>query len=258
MAEETTEPETSKEAGEETGESNLIAGGVVVLILTGVAFLVLKVVVTAYPYVAYFVAGILCTLGWQKARSWLEKRRKDNEDDEEQPDDEAAAHELTRARLTRALHAVGAPHAHTSALAEHLNTTADHVRQALDAAGIPRSGGVRMKGRKVAVSPGVKKSDFPPLPPSAQGAPVAGALTSNNNSNNGFETVPDEQNPARTHVRWRVQGRVQATAAQHRSADEEAERQRLQDLVNRVERSRQEAFEEHTEDALNILGDQAS
>ncbi|MFE9776361.1 hypothetical protein ACFYOV_32840 [Streptomyces sp. NPDC005931] len=67
------------------------------------------------------------------------------------------------------------------------------------------SGGVRMKGRRVAVSPGVKAGDFPPLPYPGEETAQVGALTSNNNDNNNsaaFTTVPDEANPVRTHVRW--------------------------------------------------------
>jgi hypothetical protein len=62
-----------------------------------------------------------------------------------------------------------------------------------------------MKGRRVAVSPGVKAADFPPLPSPGEEAPQEGVLTSNNNDNNndrGFETVPDEERPHRTLVRW--------------------------------------------------------
>lgn len=113
---------------------------------------------------------------------------------------------ITRERLVQALHTVGAPHAHTSALADHLNAPTEAVREALAAADIPTSGGVRMKGRRVAVSPGVKAGDFPPLPsPTDEGA-LGGVLTSNNNDNNNagrdFELIPDTENPARTHVRW--------------------------------------------------------
>jgi hypothetical protein len=115
---------------------------------------------------------------------------------------------LTRDRLVQALHEVGAPHAHTSALADHLKAPAEAVREALDEAGIPRSGGVRMKGRPVAVSPGVKKADVPPLPSPAQEPPQEGVLTSNNNSNNtgqedpgeGPALVQDETNPHRWHI----------------------------------------------------------
>jgi hypothetical protein len=128
----------------------------------------------------------------------------------EEADEEPPA--LTPERLVQALHEVGAPHAHTSALAEHLDAPAEAVREALRAAGIPLTGGVRMKGREVAVSPGVKQGDFPPLPSpdpaAAEEAPVAGVLTSNNNSNNTDQPDPgeaptivqDENNPHR----WRV------------------------------------------------------
>lgn len=119
---------------------------------------------------------------------------------------------LTRERLVHALHQVGAPHAHTSALAEHLKAPAEAVREALAAAHIPIQGGVRMRGRKVPVSTGVKKSDFPPLPSpaeqTAQERAVEGVLTSNNNSNNtgqeapgeGSTIVQDETNPNRWHI----------------------------------------------------------
>lgn len=130
------------------------------------------------------------------------------------PTPEAAgqAPALTRDRLVQALHQVGSPHAHTSALAEHLQTPAEAVREALKQAQIPLSGGVRMKGRPVAVSPGVKAGDFPPLSsPSGeapQEGPVEGALTSNNNSNNTATEEPGQQprivqdaaNPHRWHI----------------------------------------------------------
>lgn len=112
---------------------------------------------------------------------------------------------ITREQLVRALHAVGAPHAHTSALADHLGAPTEAVREALAEAHIPTQGGVRMKGRKVAVSPGVRQQDFPPLPSPSEETAQEGALTSNNNDNNndrGFETVPDETRPNRTLVRW--------------------------------------------------------
>lgn len=112
---------------------------------------------------------------------------------------------ITREQLVEALHEVGAPHAHTTALADHLNTSTTAVKEALAAARIPTSGGVRMKGRPVAVSPGVKKDDFPPLPSPDEETAQEGPLTSNNNDNNnsrGFETVPDEERPHRTLVRW--------------------------------------------------------
>ncbi|MDF2710662.1 MAG: hypothetical protein K0R62_6314 [Nonomuraea muscovyensis] len=122
-------------------------------------------------------------------------------DGQDQPDTPTG---ITREQLVRALHQIGTPHAHTSALADHLKASTDAVREALAEAGIPTQGGVRMKGRKVAVSPGVRQQDFPPLPSPDEGSPQEGPLTCNNNGNNnrGFETVPDEKRPHRTLVRW--------------------------------------------------------
>jgi hypothetical protein len=114
---------------------------------------------------------------------------------------------ITREQLVRALHEVGSPHAHTAALAEHLGAPAQAVKTALAEAGIPTRGGVRMKGRRSGVSPGVHRDDFPPLPSPVVEAAPEGPLTSNNNDNNNsssaaFTTVPDASNPARTLVRW--------------------------------------------------------
>lgn len=130
-----------------------------------------------------------------------------DEGDQDAPDEDALAPGgIPRERLVQALHEVGAPHAHTAALAEHLDTSTEAVREALAAAGIPTQGGVRMKGRKVAVSTGVRNSDFPPLPSPGGETAQEGVLTSNNNDNNNsgrdFVCVPDDTNPALTHVRW--------------------------------------------------------
>lgn len=114
----------------------------------------------------------------------------------------------TREELATALHTIGTPHAHISALAEHLDTPSDRVREALAGAHIPISGGVRMKGRPVPVSTGVKQEHFPPLPSPGEEAAQDGVLTSNNNSNNsgegsareGMSIIQDEEHPSRWHV----------------------------------------------------------
>lgn len=125
---------------------------------------------------------------------------------DETPEEPAPAPDgITREQLVQALHEVGAPHAHFTALADHLKASTTAVKEALAAAHIPTSGGVRMKGRPVAVSPGVKREDFPPLPSPHDETAQEGVLTSNNNDNSnsrGFETVPDEERPHRTLVRW--------------------------------------------------------
>lgn len=124
------------------------------------------------------------------------------DDAQDQPVDAPTG--IAHEQLVRALHEVGAPHAHTTALADHLKASTRAVREALAEARIPLSGGVRMKGRPVPVSPGVKRDDFPPLPSPGQEGTEEAVLTSNNNDNNGraFETVADEERPHRTLVRW--------------------------------------------------------
>ena len=159
--------------------------------------------VVAFPWIAYVVVGVLGTLGWQKIRGWIGRRKGSGDGDETDETDAAKAAASVRRELIYALHSVGAPHAHITALAEHLGAPNDRVRNALHEAGIPISGGVRMKDRKVAVSPGVKREDFPPLPSPDEDGATEGLLTSNNNSNNAYVLEDDDKNPVRTHVRWR-------------------------------------------------------
>ncbi|RPE40250.1 hypothetical protein EDD90_3286 [Streptomyces sp. Ag109_O5-1] len=160
--------------------------------------------VVAFPWIAYVIVGVLGTLGWQKIRGWIGHREGSGEEADADETDAVQAAASLRRELVSALHAVGAPHAHITALAEHLGAPNDRVRTALNDAGIPISGGVRMKGRKVAVSPGVKREDFPPLPSPDEDGSVEGVLTSNNNSNNAYVLEDDDKNPVRTHVRWRA------------------------------------------------------
>ncbi|MEV6833507.1 hypothetical protein AB0N17_03080 [Streptomyces sp. NPDC051133] len=203
---ETAEPEAVKEAVQ-AGESKQMSERTARFVLLVVACGAMWGLVAAFPWIAYVIVGILSTLAWQKAHSWIAARRGSDEDSEAAPG-EATADQGTpslRREIVVALHTVGAPHAHITALAEHLGAPNDRVRQALNEVGIPISGGVRMKGRKVAVSPGVKREDFPPLPSPAVADAQEGVLTSNNNSNNAFDLVDDDENPVRTHVRWRAQ-----------------------------------------------------
>ncbi|MFD8472032.1 hypothetical protein ACFV2E_08245 [Streptomyces globisporus] len=111
------------------------------------------------------------------------------------------------------LRKVAEPHAHLSAVAQALGTDTAHVREVLTRAGVPITD-VRMKGR--GVSTGVKAADMPlpsPSPsPSPEGlGPVVVPGHANNNdtelsvtrfpSGARIISVPDPENPARTHVR---------------------------------------------------------
>lgn len=129
----------------------------------------------------------------------------------EEPGEPADTPPLTRDELAAAMHQIGAPHAHLSALATHLSTSPERVRAGCQAASIPIEGGVRMKGR--GVSTGVKADHFPPLPSptGAEPAPVVVAgQTDNNNSNNGLEVEQRQgmtiiRNLAERHRKHRVQ-----------------------------------------------------
>lgn len=101
---------------------------------------------------------------------------------------------------------IGTPHAHITALADDLATTPERVREALAQWGVPVEP-VRMKGRPSS-STGVKGGPavHPALAPRPEDdAVVAAGQPANNDNNNGFTTVPDGENPVRTHVVWRDQ-----------------------------------------------------
>jgi hypothetical protein len=95
----------SDDTGEETGPDEVedppsrIAGAFVLLVLAGVLVLILRVVVTVAPYSAYFVVGVLVTVGWQRVAGWLrlKRRREDREEAaEEEPDVVEALQHLGR------------------------------------------------------------------------------------------------------------------------------------------------------------------
>jgi hypothetical protein len=106
--------------------------------------------------------------------------------------------------LRRSLLRIGTPHAHITALADDLSTTPERVREALAKWDVPVEP-VRMKGRPSS-STGVKGGPavHPALAPRAEDAAVVAAGgAANNDNNNAFETVPDGENPHRTHVLWK-------------------------------------------------------
>ncbi|MGW9299409.1 hypothetical protein ACWHA3_01100 [Streptomyces cyaneofuscatus] len=106
-----------------------------------------------YPLTIYPVLVLLGTLAWRAGAPTVTDSQEQQETPAEVP--------LTRNQLAAAMHEIGSPHAHLSALATRLNTTPARVREGCVQAGIPIAGGVRMKG--AGVSTGVKDKDFPPL-----------------------------------------------------------------------------------------------
>lgn len=119
---------------------------------------------------------------------------------EESPTEPAGPRAPTAAELVAAVREIGTPHAHLKALAAHLGTTTERVREAAAAAGLPVTD-VRMGGRP---STGVRGDALPSLPSHdpVEGVVGAGQPANNDNNNTNFVTVPDEENPHRTRVRW--------------------------------------------------------
>lgn len=147
--------ETTKTEADSTGEEpSRIAGAVVVLVLTGLAILALKALVTAFPYVAYYVAGLLTCWGWQRGRTWLNRRG----DDVQEPGEE---------RGPDALDAVIALHALSRGDSVLLTALRDElelpdtkaVKALLDEADVPYKAVRTPTGN----GPGVHKDDIPPI-----------------------------------------------------------------------------------------------
>lgn len=177
MSNETTEQPVN-EAGGEDDQPSRIAGGCVMAILAGVALLLLKAVITVAPYTAYFVAGVLVCLAWQKAEAWLRKRRgepAEGEQEEAKPDVAEALRRLIGddkgVLLTRLRDDLKLP-----------DTKA--VKSLLNEAGIPWKPSRTREGN----GPAVRKEAIPPAPsPTVGDAHGDGCCRSgdNGNDNNG-------------------------------------------------------------------------
>ncbi|MFD5184043.1 hypothetical protein ACFWMQ_15805 [Streptomyces sp. NPDC058372] len=176
--------------------------------------------VRASPALMWVVVGAGIAAAWRAGRptAAVGAEKGTVEDLDESPEEapavgpEGAVEEAplpTREELAVALHAVADPNVHTAAVAAHMGLPAERVRAALKAAGIRAGGGVRMGG---VTSTGIKAADFPPLPPTEEGAPepvVVAGQTSSNNSNN-VPTVERREgmliirDPAETHRHHKV------------------------------------------------------
>lgn len=193
------------------GEVTGIAWLVRLALLAGVALIARKILLAVGRSIGHAHApeGIMwiLTAAWLIAAyrighpDWQPKPETDQppaSETEDAPDedakDEPAAEPPTRPapptldQLRAARAAIGTPHAHVAALAEHLGTTTDLVREGLAAAQIP-VGPVRMKGR--GSSTGVR-GEFLPAPPGPSSATPAGVVAAGqpaNNDNNNASTV---------------------------------------------------------------------
>ena len=172
----------------------------------------------AWGPLLFLAAGVWIVAAYRCGRpDWKPKQRQAEAAPEAEPEggeglaEEAPAVSVEKpllpglSDLRIALARVGTPHAHLAVLAADIGTTAERVREALEKWQIPVEA-VRMQGR--GTSTGVKGGDaiHPALALRPEDAAVVAAgQTSNSSSNNAFDTVDDEGNPARAHVVWRDQ-----------------------------------------------------
>lgn len=153
----------AEEAGESAGMSERAARVILVLVAVGAAW----GLVAAFPDVAYVIVGAFLTLGWQKGRSWVARRRRESVD--EAADAPAAEQLVTEEDVVQALRFLAAPHVFLSGLAAHLDLPMDATRAVLDEMNIKVRRAVRV-GDTTGV--GVHKDDIPPLPQPLSETPV--------------------------------------------------------------------------------------
>ncbi|MFM9675791.1 hypothetical protein [Streptomyces brasiliscabiei] len=179
---------TEEKAGGEAEEEapSRIAGGCVAVVLTGVAVLALKAVVTVAPYVAYVVVGVLACLAWQKGRAWLGSRRASDAEEAE----EAPAPDISEAlrRLVGDDNGVLL----TRLRDDQKLPDTKVVKQLLDEAGI------KWKAVRTSLGngPGVHKGDIPvaasPVVADAHGGGCCCRSDDNGNTDNGGEGDPEK------------------------------------------------------------------
>lgn len=134
----------------------------------------------------------------------------------------------------------------------HLDWDVTALRRVVERLGIPVRDKIKVSGD---TSVGVHVDDLTHVwdvrvtaPPPQSGSPSREAVTRYN-----YPTASVDAPALATSEKGMMIKTPESSAA-----DEEAERLRLQDYVNRVDAAKQAAFEEHFADALGILDDQAS
>jgi len=188
MSDDTTEQTQNADQVEGEAQPSRIAGGCVLLAIAAVGVLVLKAVVVAAPYVAYFVTGVLVTLGVQKARARWGKDLKAHADRDEGEEEQLPGVGEALRRLVGDDNGVLLTH-----LRDHLGLPdTKAVKRLLDADSIPWKGVRTSHGN----GPGVHKNDIPPAPsPYAADSHGEGCCCrsgDNANTNNSPEEEPEE------------------------------------------------------------------
>ncbi|MCF2130138.1 hypothetical protein L1I79_27450 [Strepomyces sp. STD 3.1] len=164
-----TAADTQPEAGETPPKQDAEAGGMsertARVILLAVLALAMWGIVAVLPETAYAVLGILATLGWQRTRRWIRRRRGDEDQDAEPADDKRPE------TVPETLHRLAAPHVFLADFATARGQSKDTARAVLEALDIRVRRAVR-NGNSTGV--GVHKDDIPPLPRPLSSTPVGG------------------------------------------------------------------------------------
>ncbi|MFE2965520.1 hypothetical protein ACFXKC_17940 [Streptomyces sp. NPDC059340] len=147
-------PEPEAEEVNDAGESGGMSERTAKAILALVALAALAAIIIVFPYVAYFVAGIMACRGWQKTRGWIGRRGED-EASEPEPD------EVTAEDLVETLHEVANPNVFLADLAAAFGLSGADARALLEAHQVRIRRAVR-NGNDTGV--GVHRDDLPPLP----------------------------------------------------------------------------------------------
>jgi hypothetical protein len=171
------EPEKVEEPGESAGMSERTAK----LILAFVALAALAAIVIVFPYVAYFVAGIMACRGWQKTRGWIGRRQRSG--DETTP----PAGEVTAEDVVETLHEVANPNVFLADFAAAFDLDTGAARALLEGHEVRVRRAVR-NGESTGV--GVHKDDLPPLPRPVQETPVGGVDQGQPTNQQGLSSEP--------------------------------------------------------------------
>ncbi|MFZ3556457.1 MULTISPECIES: hypothetical protein [unclassified Streptomyces] len=219
MSDNTTKPDVEPEAVEDDAPPSRIAGAVVALILAAAAVMIVRAVVTAFPYVAYFVAGVIVTVVAQRSVAWARKRRGD---DDAEPEEQASPD------VGEALRTLGAGGNSVllTALRKQLGAAdTKTVRKLLKAEKVRVRSGVRTPTGN---GPGVHHEDIPPAPPEPNGEHGDGCCcrsANNTNANN------DQEDPSQKGLSVEAIGQAGTVV---RDLAETKQRQiQLSDLVDR-------------------------
>jgi hypothetical protein len=175
------DPEAEAEEVEGPGESAGMSERTAKLILAFVALAALAAVVIVFPYVAYFVAGIMACRGWQKTRGWI-GRRKGSGDETAPP-----AGEVTAEDVVETLHEVANPNVFLADFAAAFDLDTGAARALLEGHEIRVRRAVR-NGESTGV--GVHKDDLPPLPRPVQETPVGGVDQGQPTNQQGLSSEP--------------------------------------------------------------------